>query len=284
MASSKFRSENLPANQQAEAALKNVQMCLDANLPIGVDSGEISLYTNGIGNGNNSTRKCNTNISVPDPDLLASTSEVEKHTPNVSLPIAHPELRHQALAIAMLIEGSEKNIGAYVQLLRKYDLKAIKAGVIDTLHRKHFPEGWQALRQPGGYFTTQVKKYQAALPEQMAEILETYAGASYEEIEAALEQQAQAQAMQQKPGAFGPSHASSRPRKGQPMDEGMATRLAERIAAEDPYVQVKGIYKMQDGTYGVNVYIDPVEHDFVSIEDWETYRTQLQTLEQEVSR
>jgi len=80
------------------------------------------------------------------------------------------------------------------------------------------------------------------------------------------------------------SQISSRSRQGKPMDEGMATKLAGRIAAEDPYVQVKGICKVQDGTYAVKVYIDPVEYYYCSIEEWETYHAEMQALEQEVFR
>lgn len=277
-------SENLPANPQTEASLQNVPVSVEANLPIRVDSGQISFFTNGIGIGNNSIRKYIKNISDPDPDLQVPHSEIEKHTPHVSPPIAHPTIRQHALALAKLIEGSEENIGAYVQLCRKYDLQAIKAGVIATLLRKHYPEGKGALKRPGGYYTRQVQRFQAALPEQMAELLEIYSQASYEEIEAALEKQAQAQAVHQRPGVFGPSLATSRIRPGQPMDEGMATKLAERIAAEDPDVQVKGICKMRDGMYAVKVYIDPVEHDYCTIEEWNIYHAQMQAIEQEASR
>lgn len=282
--SGRFVKENLPANQQTREPLQNIPACVDANLPVSVDSGKISPFTNGIGIGKNYTRKLTNYISVPDPVLQATTPPVEKRIPDVSLPIAHPTIRHQALALATLIEGNEKNVGAFVKLLRKYDLQAIRAGVIATLRRKYFPEGRKALSAPGGYFTRQVQRYQDALPEQMVEVLETYAQASYEEIEAALEKQAQAQAVHRQPGVFGPSRTTSRSRQGLPMDEGMATKLAERIAGEDPDVQVKGICKLQDGTYAVKVYIDPVEHGFCSIEEWETYHAQMQALEQGVSR
>jgi hypothetical protein len=280
----RFVAENLPATQQPEVPLQNVPASVDKNLPVSVDSREISPFTNGIGIGKNSTRKFTKNISDPDPVLQAPRSEVEKHAPYISPPIAHPTVRRQALALATLIEGNEENIGAYVQLLRKYDLQAIKAGVIATLQRKHFPEGRTALRAPGAYFTRQVQRFQAALPEQMAEYLETYAQVSYEEINAALEKQAQAQAVHQQSGVFGLSRPTSHVKQGQSMDEGMATMLARRIAAEDSDVQVKGICKMRDGTFGVNVYIDPVEHNFYSIEEWETYHAQMQALEQEASK
>ena len=68
------------------------------------------------------------------------------------------------------------------------------------------------------------------------------------------------------------------------MDEGMARMLARRIVAEDSHVQVKDICKREDGTYAVNVFIDPVEHNFYSIEEWATYHAQMLALEQEASR
>jgi hypothetical protein len=54
------------------------------------------------------------------------------------------------------------------------------------------------------------------------------------------------------------------------------------VAAEDPYVQIKGACKMPDGTYAVKVIIDPVEYYFRSVEDWEIYSTEMQALDQEV--
>jgi len=280
----RFGVENLPTDQQTGGALQNVPERANSNLPIRADSGYIYPLKNGIGNGEKNKINNTNYISVPDPVLHVSTSAVEQRIPDVSLPIAHPSIRHQALALATLIEGNDKNLGAFVELLRKYDLQAIRAGAIATLVRKHFPGGRRALRAPGGYFTRQVQRFQEALPEQMARLLEIYAQASYEEIEAALEKQAQAQTVHQQPGVFVASQISSRSRQGKPMDEGMATKLAGRIAAEDPYVQVKGICKVQDGTYAVKVYIDPVEYYYCSIEEWETYHAEMQALEQEVFR
>ncbi len=114
------------------------------------------------------------------------------------------------------------------------------------------------------------------------ELLETYAQASYEEIDAALEKQAQAQTVHQQSVVSPVSQPTSSSRRGKPMDEAMATKLARRIAAEDPYVQIKGACKMPDGTYAVKVIIDPVEYHFRSVEDWEIYYTEMQELDQEV--
>ena len=171
-----------------------------------------------------------------------------------------------------------------MKLLRENDLLAIKAGVIETLLRKYFTGGRQALRAPGGYYTRQVQQFQTAIPEHIAELLDVYAHSSYEEIEAALKKQAQA--IHRQSGAFGSSRsrAISPNRQGQPMDEEMARTLMRHIVAEDPHVQVKDICKLEDGTYAVNVFIDPVEHKFYSIEEWDTYHAQMQMIEQEASR
>ena len=255
----------------------NILAGVDANLPINVNSAKIP--TIGIGNGNTSHRNSNKIIPVPDRD-------VEIHAPHISLPIAHPTIRQYAITLANLIEGSEKNVGAYVKLLQENDLCAIKAGVIATLLRKYFTGGRQALRAPGGYYTRQVQQFQKAIPEHIAELLDVYAHSSYEEIEAALKMQAQAQAVHRQSGAFGSSRSRTQPtiRQGQPMDAGMARTLMRRIVAEDPHVQVKDICKLEDGTYAVNVFIDPVEHKFYSIEEWDTYHAQMQMIEQEASR
>jgi hypothetical protein len=278
----RFVISNLIATRETERASHAAFEPAGLNLPGRVDSEKISPL-NGNGNGDKYINNNTNYLSDPVPVLQASTSEVEQLTLNVSLPIAHPTIRHQALALARLIEGNEENVGAYVKLLRKYDLQAIKAGVIATLQRKHFPEGRKALRAPGGYFTKQVQRYQDALTEQMVEMLETYAQATYEEIDVALEKHAQVQAEHLQTEVLGLSQAVSRTKQEQPMDERVATKLAERIAAENPYVQFKGTRKMQDGSYTVKVYIDPVEYDFCSIEAWEIYHAQLQALEQEVS-
>lgn len=281
----RFAVEHLSADQQAGEAFHNVSESADPNLPTRVDSGQIHPLNNGIGNGKKNNSKNTNDISVPDPVLQASTSAVEQRIPDVLLPIAHPSIRHQALALAMLIECNDQNVGAFVELLRKHDQQAIRAGAIATLLRKHFPAGRRALRAPGGYFTRQVQRFQDALPEQMMELLETYAQAPYEEIDAALEKQAHAQTVHQQSAVSLVSQPASYSRRGKPIDEAMATKLARRIAAEDPYVQVRGTCKMPGGTYAVKVFIDPVEYHYRSVEDWEIYHTEMQSLDQEaVSR
>ncbi len=65
------------------------------------------------------------------------------------------------------------------------------------------------------------------------------------------------------------------------MDQATAEALARRIPLEDPYVQVRGVNRAQEGIYVVEVFIDPVEYRFGSIEDWEAYHAQMQELEQE---
>jgi hypothetical protein len=275
-----FDIGNLPMSQQVVEPVGATPKVAAANLPERVDSSRI-LPFNGNGIGREKKEK-NTPESLPDPVPVPPATSFDE-VPSQSgdpLPSADSPVRQQALALARLIEGKEENVGAYVVLLRAHDAHTLKAAVISTLQRKHFPQGKGVLRKPGGFFTRRVQQFQNAIPEQVMAQVQIYAEASYESIDAALATQARERALNRQ----APAAASGRlcqPKRGTPMDEATAETLARRIALEDPHVQVRGVSQGQGGAYAVEVYIDPVEYHFCSIRDWEAYHAQMQELERE---
>lgn len=243
-----------------------------------VDSAKILPFI-GIGDKNTIT----TTQSLSDPDPVQAEAIIGEG-PSTALALSlipHPSTHRQARTLAHLIEGGEKNVGAYIALLKDCDPWTLRAAVIATFLRKYFPGGMGALKKPGGYFTRRVQQYKHSVPEQITALVEQYAQASLEEIDAALQRRAQvgvAKGFAAPARAFQPMFHS---RGGKPLDEASATALAQRIQGEDPYVQVKGTSRVADGTYAVKVYIDPVEYDFYTVEDWEIYHAEMQVLDQE---
>ncbi len=275
-----FSVSNLATSQQTGEPFQAAPRQADANLLMRVDSPK-NLPYNGIGDGRKKQEKIILPESFPDPDP-ALPRAWDDDAPSQSggpLPQADAPVRQQARVLARLIEGKEENIGAYIILLRKHDPHTLRAAVIATLQRKHFPLGKGGLKKPGGYFTRRVQQFQQAIPEQIMALVQVYAQTSYEGIDAAMATQARIQA----PRGFPPAAPARvvRQKRGTPMDQATAEALARRIPLEDPYVQVRGVSQVQEGSYVVEVLIDPVVYRFSSIETWETYHAQMQELEQE---
>jgi len=195
--------------------------------------------------------------------------------------LANADLIKQAKTLALLIEGDEGNLGAYIALIKQHQPRILRAAVIATLLRKYWPEGKGVLMKPGGYYTRRVQQFQHVIPEPILSLLRTYEQASYEEIDTAMSTQAYEQAPSQEPGT--PARQGAiRPERGAPMNKATAEALALRITQEDSYVQVRDVCK-EEGIYAVKVYIAPLEHLFASVEDWEHYHDQMQLFEQEES-
>ena len=275
----RFLASNLPANQQVGDAPKAASELTSKNLPLKVDS-EI-LLLNGNGNGENTINILSLAVDtdpVPVPPVKAGG---KRQRSPMSRQSTRTTLINQARSLAKLIEGNEENVGAYIALIQQHDPRTLRAAVIATLLRKHWPQGRGVLRKPGGYYTRRVQQFQHAIPEPILSLLQTYEQVSYEEIDAALGTQAHMQAARQEPG-IPARQGTIRPKRGIPMSKATAEMLARRIPLEDSSVQVRGLYE-EGGIYAVRAYIAPVEHLFASIEDWECYHAQMQLLEQEES-
>lgn len=278
---SRFRAEHLPNHQRpfeaTEKSCTGMGRFGSENLPLKIDSEILSL--NGIGNG-----ECNINfISLSHPDSVPDPVKADGKRRQSPQPyqLAHAKLIHQAKALAKLIEGSEENVGAYIVLIKQHHPRTLRAAVIATLQRKHCQEGRGALKKPGGYYTRQVQKYQHAIPQPMMTLVQTYEQASYEEIDAAFATQAHMQPVKQGL-ASSAQQGTIRPKRGARLCKATAEALALRIPQEDSSVEVRGL-REEEGTYGVRVFIAPVEHLFASVEDWECYHAQMQMLEHEES-
>jgi hypothetical protein len=278
----RFSAPNLLTNLQAEDPSQADPGLTSMNLPLKGDSE--TLLSNGNGNGNGDKNRNNISLSHPDPVPVKKPRKRSNENRQLSpMPrrLANAGLISQAKTLAQLIEGSEENLGAYITLVKQHQPQTLRAAVIATLLRKHWPQGKGVLRKPGGYYTRRVQQFQHAIPEPILSLLQTYKQVSYEEIDAALGTQAHMQAARQEPG-IPVRQGTIRPKRGIPMSKARAEVLARRIPLEDSSVQVRGLYE-EDGIYAVRVYIAPVEHLFASIEDWEYYHAQMQLLEQEES-
>jgi hypothetical protein len=275
----RFGGKNLPTNQYEGKRYQASSNPTRQNLPDTVDSRKhIQFNGNGIGNRDYS----DITQSTPDPDPV-ETASILDDTLSAS-PIAplltHPSMRQQARSLALLIEGNEENVGAYIALCKAHEPQTLRAAVIATLLRKHFPGGQGALKKPGGYFTRRVQQFRHTLPEQILVLAEAYAKASYEEIDVALGAQAHEHTQQQLAGPV-QNRDMSLPWRGEPMDRVAAEALSRRIAQEDTYVQVAGTCRMPGDRYAVKVFIGQLEHCFCSAEDWVDYHTEMQTIDQE---
>lgn len=275
----RFGGKNLPTNQYEGKRYQASSNPTWQNLPDKVDSTKnIQLNGNGIGNIDYS----DITQSTPDPDPV-ETASILDDTLSAS-PIAplltHPSMRQQARSLALLIEGNEENVGAYIALCKAHEPQTLRAAVIATLLRKHFPGGKGALKKPGGYFTRRVQQFRHTIPEQILVLAEAYAKASYEEIDVALGAQAHEHTQQQL-AATAQNRDMSLPWRGEPMDRVAAETLSRRIAQEDTYIQIVGICRMPGDRYAVKVFIGQLEHCFCSAEDWVDYHTEMQTIDQE---
>jgi len=283
----RFDQPNLPANHQAGYASQAAPEPMRKNLPIKVESKILSLNGNGNGKGENNINNIYLSVdtdSVPVPvrtKLRTKRSNGKRQRSPMPCRFAHSSLFNQARALAEVIEGNEENVGAYIALIKQHQPRTLRAAVIATFLRKHWPQGKGMLRRPGGYYTRRVQQFQHAIPEPILSLLDTYEQASYEEIDAAMGAQARTQAARQEPGTSA-RQGTIRPKSGAPMSKATAEALALRITQEDSYVQVRGVCE-EEGVYAVRVYIAPVEHLFAAIEDWECYHAQMHLLEQEES-
>jgi hypothetical protein len=276
-----FPAPNLPTNRQVGDAPQAAPELASMNLPLKVDSGVPLLNGNGRnGNGEKNIHNIYPSVDTDSvPVKMVSLSEEKRPRSPRPRQSAHTSLINQAKALAKLVEGNEENVGAYIALIQQYDPRTLRAAVIATLLRKHWPQGRGILRKPGGYYTRRVQQFQHTIPEPILSLLQTYELASYEEIDAALGAQARMQAARRE-SATSARQGTIRPKRGAPMCQATAEMLARRIPQEDSSVQVRGLYE-EDGIYAVRVYIAPVEHLFASIEDWGCYHAQMQLLEQE---
>jgi hypothetical protein len=177
----------------------------------------------------------------------------------------------------------QRNLPLYPARLDSQREESSRAALIATLIRKHFPQGKRPLERPGGYFTRRCQEYEeTGIPVEFAELVTQCAQMSYSELEEVVKRTYQHLASMAQRSFSRPTESSLfKPKRGHFMDQATAEALARRIPLEDPYVQVRGVNRAQEGIYVVEVFIDPVEYRFGSIEDWEAYHAQMQELEQE---
>lgn len=237
----------------------------------------------GIGNSNNVKTDVITDPVNGSPEARSREGSMVQGTENRTW----SEVKSQARALAVSIEGNSVNLGAYVKLIREYDARTILAAVIATLMRKHFADSRGPLRRPGGYFTRRCQEFQGnCIPADVATWVERCGHLSFQAIEEMLEAAARvhprmddhplAHSQPEVPGAI--TTLIYPPTQGDWMSSSEANALAERICKEDPSVvirQIQHVYLEAGEAYVIETVIDGVPYVFPSIGDWEDYRSRL---------
>lgn len=276
----RFRDEDLLAACQGEAVTartpRSAHAFVTSNLPASVDSAQ--PFPLRIGNGQKYYNKSLVSDSVPD----SHRSKEERKRP-ASQPFPLSGILAQTTKLAMFIEGDAKNERAYIKLIKNHPEQRRLAALIATLIRKHYPQGKGPLDRPGGYFTRRCQEYEeTGIPDEFSELMTCCDQMPYRELEEEVKRAFQHLASITHRSLSRSTESSLfKPKRGPVMDQATAEALARRIPLEDPYVQVRGVSRAQEGSYVVEVFIDPVEYRFGSIEDWEAYHAQMQELEQE---
>ncbi len=250
----------------------------ETNLPLEADStSRLSPF-----NGNGIGKKNITITPFPDSVPVPPTQDIG-HMPPAPSPLPHPVVLTQARELAAFVEGHTSNLGAYVKIIRDYSLQNRLAALIALLVRKHFPQGRGPLTRPGGFFTRRCQQYKTdGTPDEFADLVAHCTHRSYGEIEEMVKTSFQHLASQdQRSLDRHPEAVPLKPRRGSAMDKATAQALAQRISEEDSYVQVKGVREASVGeerSYVVEVFIAPLDCSFASVEEWEDYYAQIQSL------
>ena len=252
----------------------------DENLLQQVDSqGATSFIGNGIGNKNYKY------MSLPDPVIVPPVAD-ELRMPRVDSPLPHHIVVSQARQLALFVEGDErKDQGAFIKLVKDFSPRVRMAALLATMVRKHYPQGKDALRKPGGYYTQRCKEFQAyGVPNELVGLVGRCIDLPYCEVEGLVK----ASFRHLESRNRGLHHeddetAAIKPKRGIPMDKTTADALAVRISQEGPYAQVKGVQDVRHAegiAYVVQVTIGRADWDFASVEDWEYHHAQVQSLDE----
>jgi len=289
----RFDSENLPLPRQS--ANEGIHSCRSTPTALPTDTEPQGRFLE-------------TNLPKPvresanGVDLLRTNVTIDQYSQYFIRMMTNVTLREQLQRfLATVLEDEEKQWPRYNPLFAELTRdtlsapEAITAALVETLVIRHT---YHSLAKPGGYFTKCCRAYCTQIPAHVRDLVQTYGHMTYEELVADLESKADQSVSQpssrRKRTHLGRAYALNRPSAqnvvGCGKERGLAVeqkRLSEdeakalevQIKREAPFVEVRGIRRVHQTAYELDVSIDGVPWTIASKGEWDRYYADLRTCE-----